>query len=150
MWEHRYRFVCALIALLLSPFLFSSRTAGDPSTQPRIEFSDLSYLGAFRLPDHMMNNDGFAIGGHPIAFNPARNSLFITSRAGRTAEVAIPPVVNSNDILQLPFAAFLQGFYDTTEGTMSQVASKPEVPVAGRADSRGAVGGDAASIADLP
>ena len=123
MWQHRYRFVCACIALLISPFLFASLTAGDPSTQPLIQFADLSYLGAFRLPAQTLNNDSFSIGGHPIAFNPARNSLFVTSRAGRTAEIAIPAPVNSNDILQLPFATFLQSFYETTEGTIAQVST---------------------------
>jgi hypothetical protein len=123
MWQHRYRFVCAFVALLISSVLASSLTAGDPSTQPLIQFADLSYLGAFRLPDQMLNNDSFSIGGHPIAFNPSRNSLFVTSRAGKTAEVAIPSLVNSSDILQLPFATFLQGFYETTEGTIAQVST---------------------------
>ena len=123
MWQHRYRLVCAFVALFITPYLISSLTAADPATQPLIQFGDLSYLGAFRLPDQLMNNDGFSIGGYPIAFNAARNSLYVTSRAGRTAEVAIPSLVNSNNILQLQFATFLQGFYDTTEGTMPQVSS---------------------------
>lgn len=123
MWQHRYRFVCALLTLFLSPILISILSAGDTSTLPLIQFGDLSYLGAFRLPDQMVNGDGFAIGGHPLAFNPSRNSLFVASRAGRLAEVAIPSLVSSNDILQLPFATLLQGFYESTEGTLAQVSA---------------------------
>lgn len=78
---------------------------------------------AFRLPDHFVNGDGFTIGGRPVAFNPVRDSLFIGSRNGRIAEVAIPTPVTSADIDSLPFASFLQGFYDPTEGHMWQIAS---------------------------
>lgn len=131
MWKYRYGFVCALVALFISPILIPTLTASDPSTLPLIQFSDLSYLGAFRLPDQMINSDGFTLGGTPITFNPLRNSLFIGSRNNDVAEVAIPPVVNSNIITNLPFASFLQGFYDPTESTLSQVGAPGEASITG-------------------
>src|ERR1044071_9140826 len=121
MWKHRYGFVCALVVLLIGSDLISNAQAQDPSTLPLIQFADLSYLGSFRLPRGFVNGDSFSQGGEPITFNPGRNSLFIGSRKGNLAEVTIPPVVNSNDINQLRFATFLQGFYEPTEGALSQI-----------------------------
>lgn len=122
MRKHGCAFVCALGALLLSTSAVLA-TADDPSALPLVQFGDLIYAGAFRLPDHFVNGDGFTIGGRPVAFNPVRDSLFIGSRNGRIAEVAIPTPVTSADINALPFATFLQGFYDPTEGNMWQIAS---------------------------
>jgi hypothetical protein len=122
MWKHCCAVVCALGATALSTSAIFA-TGDDPSTLPLVQFADLIYAGAFRLPEAFMNGDGFTIGGRPVAYNPARNSLFIGSRAGRLAEVAIPAPVNSANINALPFASFLQGFYDPTEGNMWQIAS---------------------------
>ena len=121
MWKHCCAVVCALGATVLSTSVLLA-TANDPSTLPLVQFADLIYTGAFRLPDTFVNGDGFTIGGRSVAFNPARNSLFIASKNGRLAEVAIPTPVNSANISALPFASFLQGFYDPTEGNMWQIA----------------------------
>lgn len=122
MWKHCCAIACALGTLLLSTSALSAG-GNDPSTLPLVQFADLIYAGAFRLPDHFVNGDGFTIGGRPVAFNPARNSLFIGSRNGSLAEVTIPTPVNSANITALPFASFLQGFYDPTEGNMWQIAT---------------------------
>jgi len=124
MWIFCRAAVCAIGALVFfSSPLTSSSASDDPSTLPLIQFADLTYTGAFRLPDQFVNGDGFTIGGHPLAFNPARNSLFIGSRVGNVAEVAIPTPVNSASISALPFATFLQGFADPTEGNLWQIAN---------------------------
>ncbi|MEO8680888.1 MAG: hypothetical protein ABI665_17685 [Vicinamibacterales bacterium] len=122
MWKHCCAFVCVLGALVLITSTMAT-AADDPSTLPLIQFTDLIYAGAFRLPDALVNGDGFSIGGRPVAFNPARNSLFIGSRSGRLAEIAIPTPVNSTNLAALPFATFLQGFSDPTEGNLWQIAS---------------------------
>jgi len=122
MWKHCCAFVCALAALLYNTSA-PVRTTSGPSTLPRIQFNDLKYTGAFRLPSGMANGDSFSIGGHPVAYNPARNSLFIGSRLGRLAEVSIPAAVNSADVNALPFASYLQGFYEPTEGRLTQIQS---------------------------
>lgn len=122
MWKHCGAVVCAIVGLLLttSAFIIAS---DDPSTLPLVQFGDLVYLGAFRLPDTFVNGDGFTVGGRPVAYNPEHNSLYIGSRAGHMAEVAIPTPVNSANINALPFASFLQGFFDPTEGNMWQIAT---------------------------
>ena len=122
MWKHCCAVVCAIGATLLATSALLTG-ADDPSTLPLVQFADLIYTGAFRLPDAFVNGDGFTIGGRPVAYNPARNSLFIGSRAGRLAEVTIPAPVNSANVNALPFASFLQGFYDPTEGNMWQIAN---------------------------
>ena len=39
--------------------------------------SDLTYLGAFRLPSGNFGASSFEYGGTALAYNPANNSLFI-------------------------------------------------------------------------
>jgi len=56
-----------------------------------------------------------------MTFNPSRNSLFVGNHQGHVAEVNIPVPVNSNDIAQLPFASFVQAFYEPTGGTLAQI-----------------------------
>lgn len=97
----------------------------DPSTLPLLTVDSLQYVGGFRLPAESVNGDSFSVGGRPMAFNPAGNSLFIGSRAGRVAEVSIPTLVNSADVNALPFASFLQPFADPTEGHLSEVSGEP-------------------------
>ena len=121
MWKLRYGSVCAtVVSLVFSAFV--SLAAQDPSTLPRIQFNDLIYIGAFRLPDQSVNGDNFSVGGFPVTFNPSRNSLFIGTRSGNVGEVAVPSLVVSNDVTKLSFATFLQGFYEPTEGTLAQAA----------------------------
>src|SRR5688572_18591620 len=122
MWKHCCAFVCAVAALLCN-ISTPVDTASDPSTLPRIQFNDLRYTGAFRLPRGMSNGDSFSIGGHPVAYNPAKNSLFIGSLSGNLAEVSIPNPVNSADVEALPFASYLQGFHEPTEGHLGQVGA---------------------------
>lgn len=122
MWKHCCALVCALAALLYNTSA-SVRTTSDPSTFPLLQFDDLNYMGAFKLPTQSSNGDTFEIGGHPVAYNPARNSLFIGSRLGRLAEVSIPTPVNSANVNQLPRATYLQGFYEPTEGNLWRVGS---------------------------
>jgi hypothetical protein len=121
MWKHACLFVCALAALVISPGL--PALAQDPSTQPLLQFADLVYAGAFRLPRTALNGDDFSHGGRPFTYNPARNSLFVGSRGGRIAEVSIPQLVSSANPESLLFSSYLQGFNDPLEGNIWQVAS---------------------------
>lgn len=120
MWKHSCALVCVLAALLFSSSVEVTSTS-DPSTLPLIQFNDLHYIGAFRVPSQTSNGDTFEIGGHPVAYNPARNSLFMGSRLGKIAEISIPQPVNSADVTALPRASFLQGFYEPTEGRIAEV-----------------------------
>ncbi|MEO8680094.1 MAG: hypothetical protein ABI665_13665 [Vicinamibacterales bacterium] len=109
-------------AIVIALAAATAAQSSDPSTLPRLSADSFHYLGGFRLPAESVNGDSFSIGGRPVAFSAATNSLFIGSRAGRVAEVTIPNPVNSADVNALPFASFLQPFSDPTEGHLSQVS----------------------------
>jgi hypothetical protein len=94
-----------------------------PAQPQRLTFQDLKYAGAFRLPSSEANGDNFSYGGGPLAFNPARDSLFVGARSGRVAEITIPTPVSSVDVNALPAAEYLQPFHDPTEGRMKDVAT---------------------------
>ena len=100
-----------------------SAQSDDPSTLPRLAFSDLRYLGGFRLPAESSNGDTFSFGGKQLTYNPVNNSLFVGSRRGNVAEVSIPSPVNASNVNAMPFATYLQSFFDPTEGRLSQVAT---------------------------
>lgn len=121
MWKHCCLFVCALTALLFvgAPFL----DAQDPSAQPLVQFADLTYIGAFRLPRAASNSDDLSFGGRPFAYNPANNSLFVGSAKGRLSEVSIPSLVSSTNINSMFFANYLQGLSDPLEGNLWQIAN---------------------------
>src|SRR5687768_14863498 len=92
-----------------------ARPITDPTNLERLEFEDLSYQGAFRLPAEEFNGASFSFGGYPAAFNPEHDSLFIGARGGVVAEVTIPAPVTSGDVEALPFATFVQRFADPSE-----------------------------------
>lgn len=120
MWKHCCLLVCSLAAFFASE---TTASAQDTSTLPLVQFADLVYYGAFRLPPTALNGDDLSIGGRPFTYNPIRNSLFVGSRAGRIAEVTIPQAVNTNVIASLNYSTYLQGFADPMEGNLWQVAS---------------------------
>src|SRR6187549_3681070 len=108
-------FLCALaVALALGAKLPTTVTA-QANDLPLLYSDGLQYVGGFRLPAESVNGESFAFGGSAIAFNPAGNSLFVSSYHGAVAEVSIPSVVNGNDVRTLPFASYIQGFVDPTE-----------------------------------
>lgn len=119
-----------LACVIATATMFVARTAVtsaqsiDPASLPRLAFSNLSYVGGFRLPAESANGDSFSIGGRALTFSAQTHSLFVSSRAGRVAEVSIPSPVNSADPNALPFATYLQGFFDPTEGHLSQVSTE--------------------------
>lgn len=117
--------MCLVAAVAMIGAMASTTTAQttEPSRLPLLTAADLDYLGGFRLPAESVNGDSFSIGGRAMTFNPVSNSLFVSTRAGRVAEVSIPHLVNSTDVHALLFAGFLQPFTDPTEGHLSQIAS---------------------------
>lgn len=121
--------VCSLGVGLAIPVLSQApapiervRPITDPTNLRRLEFADLEYAGAFRLPATDSNGDNFSAGGGPMAFNPARHSLFIGARSGRIAEVSVPSAAKSPSIAELPSAEYLQPFADPAEGRIKEIA----------------------------
>lgn len=116
----------AVVAATISQTLIQTTTLAqstEPLLLPRLSFSDLSYAGGFRLPAEASNGDSFDYGGQAVAFNAAAPSLFVASMNGRVAEVSIPAPVVSADVNDMPFAHYMQGFADPTEGRLYQVWS---------------------------
>jgi hypothetical protein len=96
----------------------------DPTKLRRLEFADLKYAGAFRLPATETSGDSFSSGGGPMAYNAERNSLFVGTRSGRVAEISIPAALKVEDITGLPVAEYLQPFADPAEGRIKEVAEE--------------------------
>jgi len=88
-------FVCLVAAMAAAGTLISTTAAqsNDPSTLPLLTADGLDYVGGFRLPAESVNGDSFSIGGRAMTFNPAGNSLFVSSRAGRVASVSWAMVI---------------------------------------------------------
>lgn len=114
----------AVVALVSALTAMPVAQSNDPSTLQRLSFSDVQYVGGFRLPANMSNGESFSFGGRQLAFNPNRNTLFVGSRSGRVAEVSIPGAVNSTNPDAMPFASYLQPFSDPTEGRLSQIGTE--------------------------
>lgn len=112
------------IAIVSALAVNTGAQSSDPSTLPLLTAANVQYLGGFRLPRESSNGDSFASGGgKTLAFSPVTNTLFVSSRGNRVAEVTIPRPVISSDVNAMPFASYLQPFVDPTEGTLAQVGS---------------------------
>lgn len=95
----------------------------DPTNLRRLEFADLVYEGAFRLPA-TDEGDSFSFGGHPLAYHPDNDSLFVGTHSKRVAEVSIPQPAKATAVASLPSARYLQPFADPTDGHMKDVAEE--------------------------
>src|SRR5262249_4643945 len=97
----------------------SSGSAGNPSTEPLVQFSNLKYLGAFRVP-HFNKVPNLNYGGGALGYNPGSaspGSLFINCNTSPLiAEISIPTPVISSNIHALNTATLLQPCGDPTAG----------------------------------
>jgi len=117
-------FLCATIVAIAifgrkAPATLTAQ-ATDPSTLPLVSSDGLEYVGGFRVPAETVNGLSYSYGGQAVAFDPATNSLFISS-LNSVGEVSIPTPVKSSDVNALPFAKFLQPLNDPTEGHLKEV-----------------------------
>ncbi len=117
------------------------------ATTSRLAPSDLTYLGAFRLPDVGERPQTFAYGGNAMTFRPGGDpggasdgfpgSLFVTGHdripfgelpdGDQLAEVGIPEPGLSRQVDDLPVAPLLQGFRDVTGGLFAGLDEIPRV-----------------------
>jgi hypothetical protein len=105
---------------------------GSPSqATPLVYQRDLIYLGAFRLPGGQIGESSFEYGGTALAFNPARNSLFLAGHDHHQAlaEVAIPEI-RTGPIPELATAKVLQPFVDV-RGRIPELTLEGNVKVGG-------------------
>lgn len=116
---------CSVVGLMILARMLDSGNASaqssSPSSLPLLGTEGIQYVGGFRLPANSSNGEWFSFGGTAMAFNPSGNSLFVSSYHGLVAEVNIPSPVNTSDVNAMPFASYMQGFTDPTEGRLSDV-----------------------------
>jgi hypothetical protein len=99
--------------------------ATEPADAGPLRFSDLRYLGAFRLPASR-TQPGLEFGGRSLGFNPGTGgsgSLFIGCfpPLSLIAEVSIPEPVNSASLASLNTARFLQPCSDPQAGATAHL-----------------------------
>ncbi|MEP7304813.1 MAG: hypothetical protein ABJA98_04775 [Acidobacteriota bacterium] len=131
--EHFARLLLLAFLMMLAVNQAGSGAAGalTAASAPLVGASDLVYQGAFKLPHASIGGSSFDYGGTGLAFNPARDSLFIVGHdwGQQVAEVTVPTIRASHGWSDLPTAAVLQPFTDATEGRMRTVAADPGITV---------------------
>lgn len=91
-----------------------------PTARPLVEADDITYLGAFALPQGDFGASRFGYGGG--ALSVLDDTMFIGGHAwdpGTLAQVAIPDTLGSGDWSTLPQATVMQPFADVTDGTFA-------------------------------
>lgn len=120
--SHSYQVAARDALENLSALCSAVTVATDATENPRlIRPGNLSYQGAFRLPDD--DNNNYAYGGTSIGFNPSNNSLFVRGHDWYqlVGEVSIPTPVDTSDPAGLPVASVVQNQTDITEGHLNDV-----------------------------
>jgi len=128
-------FILVLIFGAWSLLVSFPAQASDLTNEPLLQKSNLTYLGAFKLPDVPYGGGngatyGFDYATTSIAFNPAHNSLFINNHIyeQKTAELSIPSTLSTATTLRdLPTASFLQNFSDITQGHINNIGANRAV-----------------------
>jgi len=91
---------------------------------------DFQYEGSFTVPIGSGGREGsLSYAGRGLAYNPARNSLFMTGHEWHqfTAEISIPELGVQANPADLPRASFVQTPEDATDGSLPNVTQPPEV-----------------------
>ncbi len=112
-----------------------------------VQAEDITYLGAFRLPDGGERPLTFEYGGNAMTFNPDGDpggaqdgfpgSLFVTGHdrmpygdlpdGSQVAEVDIPAPLVTRDVSALNTAGFVQDFENVTAGAFTQMDEIPKI-----------------------
>jgi hypothetical protein len=128
-----------------TPSGFLPETPRDHTDGPLVQPGDLTYLGAFRLPQGGERPLTFAYGGGAMTFNPNGDpagssdgfpgSLFIMGHerlpygelpdGNQVAEVSIPVPVISDNIGSLNQAEFVQQFHNVAAGWFTELEELP-------------------------
>jgi hypothetical protein len=122
------RFVLALLFVTAAFTMLPHAAADQPLVYPE---TGMTYVGAFRVPKGNHGGRGYAqfdYGPYALAYNPAKNSLFMSGHpyANLVAEISIPAIKNSQVMANLNVASMLQGFADITEGRATQICDSAD------------------------
>lgn len=88
-----------------------------------VQPEDLSYVGAFRLPQGSGSEQTFEYGGTALTYYAAHDSLVLVGHDWhqRAAEVSIPAIANNATVSGLARAVFRQPFTDVLEGQIGLI-----------------------------
>lgn len=92
---------------------------------PLVQQGDLTYLGAFRVPQLGQSGDAgsYNYGGTSLSYYPTNDSLFLVGfdHEQYLGEINIPALVNSTDIGSYNIATVRQTLRDPSEGTLGDI-----------------------------
>ncbi len=96
----------------------------DPTQQPLLQASSMTYLGGFALPNTQVGSSYFTYGGNGVMPyrdpTTGKQTVFIEGHAwypGQVAQVEVPSTLaKSTNQRNLPMATVLQDFHDITDG----------------------------------
>jgi hypothetical protein len=82
-----------------------SRNTGDLDPLPRLSLADLTYLGAFRVPNQDNSSNSLDYAGHALSYHAANHSLYFGGHDWdqKLCEIGIPPTIaltQTADVLQ--------------------------------------------------
>lgn len=117
----------------MKPFLLilcaASRALSAPLDLPRVQRTDLEYLGSFALPADTKGTSRFGYGGAAVTpyTDPAGvKTLFLSGHAqqsGQLAQVKIPATLSKSfSYGSLPVASWVQAFANAVDGTVEAKA----------------------------
>lgn len=109
----------AIFTLVLASLVLTPRPTPAKMFSPLLYASNLTYQGAFRLPnDNGQYPNGFDYGGRGMTYYAANNSLILggTTVYGYAAEISIPTPSTAGTVAALPRATLLQTWTDIFDG----------------------------------
>ncbi len=94
-------------------------------TFPLIQQNNLTYLGAFRVPNQTSSTKTFNYGGYGLSYWPAHNSLLVTGHDWyqEVAEISIPTPSTSSALSGLPRATLIQPLTDILAGHAKDIGA---------------------------
>lgn len=115
------------VCLVCMMFASVSGRALDPTTEPLIHVSDMTYAGACRLPADGLDNQptsAFSYSDGAIAIRPDTGSLLVTGHdfAQRVAEVSACTPSLATSVGVLPRLTVVQPLTDVLQGHLSDIA----------------------------
>ncbi len=115
----------SLLALALIPYARGAATSGAPASPqitleelPLLSLADLTYVGAFRVPNQDGDGNSLGYAGHALGYYPANHSLFFGGHDWYQllCEIGVPAEINLTQT-----ADVLQDCTDVTEGNLDTI-----------------------------
>jgi hypothetical protein len=107
----------------MAPVTFSFTTIAASNPSAFSPATDLTYLGAFRVPQSGGYPSSFSYGGEAMGFDPQTNSLIMSGHAhgSYVGRIGIPTPVIGTNLSDLNTAQLLEGFCDPLNGQIGTI-----------------------------